>query len=81
MATASLLITGVSPKVTERFLLSCDGVADASVWIDGCELRAHVTLLDDSYTERDLQRLCAKEVGLHQTPNSILIMRARRRAA
>ncbi|MBV6458062.1 MAG: hypothetical protein HONBIEJF_01184 [Fimbriimonadaceae bacterium] len=81
MATASLLTDKVVPKTTENFLLSCEGVADASVWIDGDELRAHVTLLDDNYTERDLKAMCGNAIGIHQTPSTIMLMRARRRAA
>ncbi len=82
MVTARAMPRGINPKLTEEFLLSMTDVADASVfWLDG-DLRASVTVIDDDLLGvADIQKLCMDELGLHQTPRSITLYRAKNRAA
>lgn len=82
MYSVSLTSSGVDPKLTENFLLTQPDVIDASVWMRDDRLVAHVTLPDESaWTPRELQRVCAFELGLHQTPRDFFIVAARLKAA
>jgi hypothetical protein len=72
----------VDPKVTEGFLLSQQGVLDASVWYVEGVMHAHVTLADTTeWTPRTLRLACACELGLHYTPREFVVLNARTRAA
>ena len=65
----------VDPKDTEQFLLAQEDVLDASVWIDGGLLRAHVTLATGArVNELLLQRACQNQLGLMQTPQKIEVI-------
>jgi hypothetical protein len=67
----------VDPKLTEEFLLSLDGVVDASVWMEAEGLRAHVTLhAHVAWTERRLKAECLSALGAHQTPRKVLMLLA-----
>ena len=75
-------MNGLDVKATEAFLLMQPDVLDASVWIAGGRLLAHVTVHDDSRWSPGALRLAvAEELGIHQTPAEIILMNARRRAA
>lgn len=72
---------GIDPKRTENFLLTQPDVIDASVFLVQGRLMAHVTTLDESsYTPIELQRMCAVELGLHQTPRDVVVACVRHRA-
>ena len=82
MAQIIELMPGIDSRLTESFLLSHQGVLDASVWIRSGKMIAHVTMRDDSpWTPRELQAACAFELGLHQTPREFLVLSARPLAA
>lgn len=73
---------GVNPKLTEEFLLGIADVTDASVWWHDGNLRACVTVLDESrLNDTYLQTCCQQELGMHQTPKAITLMQVRSRAA
>lgn len=70
-------VRSIDPKRTEEFLLSQEGVVDASVWFERGRLRAHVTLerlvrVDAS----DLANRCAVEVGEDHTPSDFVVIDA-----
>ena len=72
----------VDPKVTENFLLSQQGVLDASVWYVEGVMHAHVTLSDvTEWSPQSLRLCCACELGLHHTPREFVVLNARVRAA
>lgn len=67
----------IQPKLTEEFLLSLDGVIDASVWFDSDQLRAQVIVHEDvPWTSNALQQQCLLGLGIHQTPRSITVSNA-----
>lgn len=69
----------VDPKHTEQFLLTQEDVLDASVWLDGGELSAHVTLAPGSrFDELGLRAVCEVELGHPQTPHQFVLMSAHR---
>jgi hypothetical protein len=69
-------------KTTEYFLLTQDGVLDASVWFTEGDMMANIVVYDGmSLRAEDLQRACLVELGAHQTPKSIMLMNSRRRSA
>jgi hypothetical protein len=75
-------VVRIDPKATESFLLEQPDVLDASVWIYGDLLHAHVTVHEDCVcSPRTLRIACAETLGLHQTPAEIQLMCARKRAA
>jgi hypothetical protein len=68
----------VDPKHTEQFLLNQEDVLDASVWFDGGELSAHVTLAPGAtFDEIDLKHACETQLGYQQTPNQFVLVSAR----
>ncbi|HWD38222.1 MAG TPA: hypothetical protein VG944_05185 [Fimbriimonas sp.] len=68
----------VDPKITEDFLLMQEDVLDASVWIDGGALRAHVTRAPGSaIDEIALKGVCVAHIGSTQTPSEILLIAGR----
>lgn len=73
---------GVDPQLTERFLKTLPEVYDASVWASHDGLAARVTMLEShEATHFQIRRLCLENLGLHQTPRSIEIVRQRSIAA
>ncbi len=69
-------------SVLEGFLLSQDGVLDASVWRSNGTLLASVTLDDTSPTDPGLLRdLCVRTFGSEASPRLVLVQRALRHAA
>lgn len=71
-------VPGVDPRVTEALLQAQDGVLDASVWFNEGDLAAHVTVRDDAgWTVRELQAVCLENIGIHQTPRTVLMVSAR----
>jgi hypothetical protein len=69
-------------KLTESLLISQPGVLDASVWLAEGRLMAHVTLSQHAdWSERGLKVLCARELGLTQTPSQVMMLQARSLAA
>jgi hypothetical protein len=65
----------VDPKLTEEFLLTQDGVLDASVWFDQGQLRAHVTLAPAVRLDAHrLGDLCAATVGPEHTPREFVVV-------
>lgn len=61
--------------VIEGHFLSLDEVTNASVWLDAGVLRAHVSILKGSrWTENLLKSNCYEQLGLMQTPHSILLI-------
>jgi hypothetical protein len=69
-------------KATEYFLLTQEGVLDASVWYTEGDMVANIVVYDGmSVRAEDLQRACLVELGAHQTPKNIMLMNARRRIA
>jgi len=72
----------VDPKVTESFLMTQDGVLDASVWFDHGKLRAHVTLEATAECDpKKLSELCAVTVGRDHTPSEFVVIDASNRVA
>jgi hypothetical protein len=62
----------IDPKETESFLLMQDDVMDASVWLVGGLLRAHVTLAPGAKLDEPfLKSACQAHLGLLQTPLQI----------
>lgn len=79
---ALYVLDRINPKVTENFLLTQPDVLDASVWIAGGRMHAHVTVHDEStWSTGALKLACAEELGIHLTPAEILFLYARKRAA
>jgi hypothetical protein len=71
-------VPGVDPRRTEALLQGQEGVLDASVWVHDGDLAAHVTVRDDTdWTPRDLQAVCLENIGIHQTPRTVLMISAR----
>jgi len=69
-------------KTTEYFLLTQEGVLDASVWYTGGDMMANIVVYDGmSVRAEDLQRACMIELGAHQTPKNIMLMNSRRKTA
>jgi hypothetical protein len=80
--TSATVYAFVDPRATEAFLLNQPDVLDASVWLSEGRLRAHVTVHEEcSWSSRALRIACAEFLGLHQAPEDIQILSARRRAA
>ena len=76
------LVQTSNPKRTEGFFLGLPDVVDASVWIDGNSMYAHVTLIDDGFwTARQLAHACEDALGKANTPDEIILLGARRTAA
>ena len=77
--------TGISesiqPKLIESFLMHQEGILDASVWFDGENLRAQVTVPQTSnLTEIALMTQCSEALGIENTPQRILVLTARGKA-
>lgn len=71
-----------NPKLTETYLMNLAGVLDASVFWSQGDLNAHVTVLGDTpFTEKDIQRCCMEDLGLHQTPRNVTLNLRLARAA
>jgi hypothetical protein len=82
--TLSLLTAGARPDTDrlETFLLSIDGVCDASAWVRGEALLATVTLFDGFHADvAEFQELCRASLGEVNTPQMILFQHALRPAA
>ena len=63
------------PRRTESFLLSQDGVLDASVWRQGDGLRAHVTPVSHAVVNvAALRAACVESLGEDAAPASILVV-------
>lgn len=63
------------PRRIEAFLLSQDGVLDASVWYQRDGLRAHVTPVSHvAVCAVELRKACAEGLGEAQTPDSIMVV-------
>lgn len=74
MATPIPTQRAIDPKLTENFLLNVVGVYDASVWLQGDDIHAHIVVLDRStLTAKDFQTLCLEDLGLHLTPSRITV--------
>ena len=55
-----------------------EDVLDASVWYDGGELSAHVTLAPGAkFDEFDLRYACQTQLGFQQTPNQFVLVSPR----
>ncbi|MCW5936875.1 MAG: hypothetical protein KIT11_06180 [Fimbriimonadaceae bacterium] len=75
-------VVDVDTNTLERFLLSQEGVLDASAWISRGTVLASVTLMDfASYGEEELIDECRTALGPDQAPQMILFRRALRPAA
>ena len=63
------------PRRIEAFLLSQDGVLDASVWFQNDGLRAHVTPVSHTAVcAVELRKACVEGLGEAQAPDSILVV-------
>ncbi|MCH7904460.1 MAG: hypothetical protein IH944_07820 [Armatimonadetes bacterium] len=70
------------PALAERFLNGLDYVVDASAWLNGDTIFAHVTVTEDAaISDKDLQQACLTKVGLINTPKVIQVDRRARPAA
>jgi hypothetical protein len=70
--------SAIQTHLTQAMLAAQEGISEASVWFDNDEMVAHVTVLEGSeWSPLDLQRLCAEQLGLHQTPRRIYLVATR----
>jgi hypothetical protein len=65
----------IDPKITEEFLMTQEGVVDASVWLDDGHFRAHATVHEGGASEQQLLRACVTVIGQRFTPEAIEILR------
>jgi hypothetical protein len=80
MESVAAIVGTVDPKAVEEFLSAQEEVVDASVWIDGGELRAHVTLAEHAqWDHAALRDLCSNHVGVRHTPQDFVLLRHRSR--
>ncbi len=72
----------LDPCLTQSFLLSHEGILDATVWMAKGTLLSRIVVCEHfTASEFDLQKACQKKLGLEQTPRMILMERSIRRAA
>jgi hypothetical protein len=65
----------IDPKTIEDFLLTQENVEDASVWIQGKIVHAHVTPAVGSHLSAlSLREVCAAAIGTDQTPDDIILI-------
>jgi hypothetical protein len=75
------IVDSIQPKLIESYLLHQEGILDASVWFDGENLRAQVTVPQTSnLTEIALMTRCSDALGVENTPERILVLTARGKA-
>jgi hypothetical protein len=80
----SLVATNPRPDTDkiESFLMSLEGIVDASVWLRGGSVLATVTLCEGVHADaHELQELCGAHLGEANRPHVVLLQQALRPSA
>ncbi|HXH59769.1 MAG TPA: hypothetical protein VNI20_00265 [Fimbriimonadaceae bacterium] len=82
MAYLASSSTSVDPAVTAGFLGCLGNVLTAEAWFEDGKMIARVRVTHDAnIRECDLKEACLTNIGIHQTPRSIILERAAKPAA